>query len=733
MPPIPEHHLLLLVLQVALVLVCARLLGELAKRFDEPAVIGELLAGLVLGPSVFGWIAPETFAALFPHDPAQFHLLELLGWLGMVLLMLMTGLETDVRRLRHLGRAALMASVFGMIVPFVLGFGFAMALPADLLAHPSDPAERGLFAAFFATAMAISAMPVIAKILRDMDITRRDIGVLILTAGVVDDTAGWMVLSVIAGLVSGRFSSWRLLQTIGLTAAFIAGAALVLYPAARWLFRFVGDRFHTRDNDLALVVVIALLASAATDQIGIHPVFGAFVAGCVLRQVPRLRHASLHRLESVVVAIFTPLFFGLVGLKMNLRTLDAGGVALLVAALGMATAGKLVGCTAGGLLGRLSFWEALSVGVGMNARGAMGLVVALIGLNLGILSPAVYAMLVVVALATSFMAPVGLRFTLRRVAISDAERARMAESGRPESVLEPGALKALLLTSGGPNALAAARLAATLLRGPDASLATLYVESGGRRLLPRRAARARAGEDVEDMFAAMRAIVEARGARFDALVRDGDPAQLVAREAARDVDLVLLGVGRSRDALRSSIVDAVLARPATPVVLVHAGRSGNTDPAEDRAAAPAPRGRVLALSDGSHASRAAVELAVAAAEAAGAELTVLHVLDAAAVAEADLPDGPLGEAARRMLATTLMDDATPRLRASGVKARALVEEANPMAPPLLREAASGDYDLVVLGADHRAVRNRLSTGYEIERLVQVAPCEVAVVVPRVAA
>jgi Kef-type K+ transport system membrane component KefB len=226
--PLGGHAVLLLLVQVALLLLVARLGAELCRRLGFPVVIGELLAGLLLGPSVFGHFAPALFAHTFPAQAMQFHLLEVVGTLGMVLLLLMTGLETDLRLLRELGRAALVASASGMVLPFAMGFGLGMLMPEEYLAAPQ---QRILFSLFLATAMSISAMPVIAKILMDLDLTRRNIGVVILSAGVIDDTTGWLMLSLIAGAVShGAVKLGDLAKTLGLTVAFIAFAR----PTATW-------------------------------------------------------------------------------------------------------------------------------------------------------------------------------------------------------------------------------------------------------------------------------------------------------------------------------------------------------------------------------------------------------------------------------------------------------------------------------------------------------------------
>ncbi len=225
-PALPGQALAVLLIQMALILGVSRVLAELMKRLGQPAVIGELLTGIVLGPSLLGWLWPGYFQAIFPADAMQVHLLEVVAWIGMVLLLLLTGLETDVRLLRNLGRAALSSSVFGMAIPFAAGFVLGLTTPAEYLA---DPNQRLLFAAFLATAMSISAMPVIAKILFDLELTKRNISLIILSAGVVDDTTGWLLLSLIAGIAKAHDNPmWELGKTVALTVAFLPGARYLI-------------------------------------------------------------------------------------------------------------------------------------------------------------------------------------------------------------------------------------------------------------------------------------------------------------------------------------------------------------------------------------------------------------------------------------------------------------------------------------------------------------------------
>src|SRR5262245_30118814 len=348
--PLTGHAIFLLLVQFALLLLVARAGAELAKRIGLPAVVGELAAGIILGPSVFGHYAPHAFATVFPQESEQFHLLDALGTLGMVLLLLLTGLETDLRLLRNLGRAALVASAMGMVLPFAMGFGLGLWMPDSYLAQPE---HRYLFSVFLATTMAISAMPVIAKILMDLDLTRRNIGLVILSAGVVDDTAGWLILSVIAGAAtSGVVRFTGVVWTLGQAAIYLVLMGVVVYPLTRLLLRLAA-LFRSPDADLVVIMVVTLLSAAATEKIGIHAVFGAFVAGTVFRQVPQLKAETIHKLESFVFALLAPLFFGIVGLKVDLWTLGGGTMLLIV--LAVACVGKLLGCTLGGIWGGMRF------------------------------------------------------------------------------------------------------------------------------------------------------------------------------------------------------------------------------------------------------------------------------------------------------------------------------------------------------------------------------------------
>lgn len=706
----------LLLVELALLIVVARIGAELSKRLGLPAVVGELGAGIVLGPTVFGHFAPGTFAALFPPSAEQFHLLDVVGTLGMTFLLLLTGLETDLKLLRNLGRAALMTSATGMLVPFALGFALGYYMPADYLV---DPSQRLLFSVFLATAMSISAMPVIAKILVDLDLTKRNIGLVILSAGVVDDTAGWLILSIIAGVATQgrvRLGDFALMMLYLL--AFVLAVAFVLYPILRYLLRVTAERWRTPDTDLVVIVVTTLLCAATTEAIGVHAVFGAFAAGIAIHQVPRLRKETVLRLESFVFSVLAPVFFGIVGLKVDLWALGGGRMLALV--LGVACLGKLVGCSLGAAWGGMRFWEGASLAVAMNARGAMEIVVATIGLSLGILSPQMFSIIVMVAIITSFMAPLGLRLTLPRVRVTADEQQRML-AAKATGLIDRFHASVLLPTGGGPNALVAAPIAFGLARESNAPVKILLVEP--KINWRRRLARALKGGPVPDLaqhLDALRAMAVGKVAPEVRKVVALDVAAAIRDEAAHGVDIILIG-SAGLSGIGGSLIEQVVADAPCHVAIM-------------RASVPRPSYRSLFVPvDGSVASRLAVEFAHRYAENTGAELTlaVLTERRPQAAAYAD-QSGTYAGAEVRPTTDEDLERISVVFRASSLKPRVLPLVYDPLSSAVMSEVQTGRYDLVVLGAENRAIQHRLFFGYDNERLIRATRVPVIVVVPNVA-
>jgi Kef-type K+ transport system membrane component KefB/nucleotide-binding universal stress UspA family protein len=723
--PISGHAILILLLQLAGLLALARALSELMRRLRQPAVIGELLAGIILGPTILGHYLPTLQRAVFPASVAQFHLLEVVSWLGMVLLLLLTGLETDLRVVRSLGRSAIFVSLGGMFVNFALGGTLGWLMPPRYL---TDPANRPIFAAFLATALAITAMPVVAKILIDLELIKRNIGVVILSAGVLDDTTGWLVLSVIAGIAAaGAFSAPRLGLTLAALAVYVLLMYRLVYPLFTRLLRYVNANVWLAGADVTLILVFTFLSAAATEAIGVHAVFGAFAMGLLVRQVPRVRESSLHALETFVLSALSPIFFAFVGLKVNLWALT--GWELPAVVIGTAVAGKLAGCYAGARLGGLGNWEALAVGFGMNARGAMELVVALIGLSLGLLTAEMYSTIVLVAVVTSFMAPLLLRLVLPKLRWTEDERRRVEDYGRAR-LLPAAAVRVLAPTAGGPNAAAVLALAAPLVRLRGGAITALYVEARRRvRLrdwvLGRRASRAGQGLDEHIERAAERLGDQRRLLAVQRLTA-ADAAKCVVEESRRDYDVVMIGAA-PHHLVQASLVSRVIAELQVPAVIVRAASGPTPDRYE----------RVLVPLDGSVFSLAAAKFAFAYAQAVGARVTLLHVLNETRVATGTLvaPEQREAHAPTHAIEESLEARIHSEVRGfaayDGVSYDVRIVASGDPGGTILEAARTDAVDLLVLGAENKMLAQPLFFGQGTAAIVERAECTTAVIVPYV--
>ena len=423
-----EHQLFLFLLEVSILFLAARIGGEIAARIGIPLHVGELVVGMLLGPSLLGWLWPGGFEALFPSDPLQRSLLEIFSWTGIIFLVLLAGLETRLGILRQARRAVLGGWIGGFGLPLVAGFALGMLFPPTLI---PPTIERPVFALFLATAMSISAIPVIARILMDLNLYRTRVGMIILSTAIADDTIGWIVLSVVAGLATGGLETWAVVRTLALTFGFVAISLTVGRPAVRKIMG-LSRRLRAPYADLALMMLLLLAAGAVTQAIGVHMVLGAFVAAILIGRYRRLDPATHESVRRVGMGFFVPFFFAYTGSRVDLTTLRGSALAFAAVAVGVACLGKILGRGIGTRLGGLPFWEAAAVGFGSNARGAMELVIAAIGLSIGVLNGASYAIIVLIAIITTVMAAPTLKFCMDRAGPEAAREPEPIRGGRAE-------------------------------------------------------------------------------------------------------------------------------------------------------------------------------------------------------------------------------------------------------------------------------------------------------------
>lgn len=390
-----------LLLALATLLVAARACGELARRLNQPEVLGEMLAGVLLGPTILGCFAPSLHAMLLPAagSPASIAMSGI-EQLAVALFLFVAGMEVSLAAVRREGGRAIAVSVGGLLVPFALGLGAAMYAPAAL---GSVKGGGWGFAVFFAVAMSISALPVIARTLIDLGIYRNGIGAVVIPAAIIQDLIGWLAFAVVLSLVerspgSPTSVTHTVMLTIGFAAAMLTVGRFLIDRALPWVQAYLS----WPGGVLGFAFALAMSCAAFTEWIGLHAIFGAFVAGVALGDSPHLRPRTRVVLEDFVRSFFAPLFFAGIGLKADLiGNFDLVAVGVVLA---IACSGKLLGCGLGAKLSGLDWRSSAAVATALNARGAMEIIVASIAMRFGLIGQTTFVALVVTALVTSLAA-----------------------------------------------------------------------------------------------------------------------------------------------------------------------------------------------------------------------------------------------------------------------------------------------------------------------------------------
>jgi Kef-type K+ transport system membrane component KefB len=425
LPPLGDHELLVFWVQLLVLLLAARMGGYAMRALGQPRVVGEICAGVLLGPSIAGEIWPDGWRWLFPDSDRQAGLLLGLAWFGIVLLLMTTGVETDPSEIRRQGRAATWTAVGSLIVPLGAGFGIGWVLPDEFLGAAGG---RATFASFIGIALAISSLPVAARIMSDLGILSSPVGQLVLAAATSNDVVGWILLGVLAGsLESDGFAATDLATAvIGMAVVTVVVLALGRSLLDRAM-RMVRARGGETPAAASVAVLFTVAVGAATHAAGIEVVIGAFLAGIAIGGSTLAREPAMRHLDDITNAVFAPLFFAIAGVRVDFRALDSRDVivgAVLVTVV--ATLAKLVGAYTGGRFGGLDRRDSMAAASALNARGALEIVVATVGISIGVLSDASYSAIVVMAIVTTALAGPLLRVTYRHRPPEPRRRLRSA-------------------------------------------------------------------------------------------------------------------------------------------------------------------------------------------------------------------------------------------------------------------------------------------------------------------
>ena len=387
-----------LILSVGAILLAARLLGWIFQRLGQPRVVGEMAAGIALGPSLLGRFFPGAFAYVFPSGSVP--VLTALSQVGLLLFMFVVGLEVDFKRILQRRRLVVLTSNASILLPLILGIGLATALYPELT---GEHASFSSFALFMGTAMSITAFPVLARILQERNLLGTDLGTVAISCAAIDDVSAWLLLAILTAMVHSAQSWHHLALTLLGLLGFVTMMLLPIRRAAARL-ETIYERRGAGVGFFSILLLIMLVSSWTTERLGVHALFGAFVAGLIMPKNERLIAETTERIEFLTLSLLLPLFFALTGLRTRLDLLAGGRMwGYVLAIIAIAILGKLAGAALTARASGMAWKDSAALGVLMNTRGLVELVVLNAGLELGVLSPTLFTMMVMMALVTTFM------------------------------------------------------------------------------------------------------------------------------------------------------------------------------------------------------------------------------------------------------------------------------------------------------------------------------------------
>jgi len=711
----------MLIAQIILLILVGRLLGEAMLRLGQPAVMGQLIAGLLLGPSVLGALWPDAEHFLFPKSPEQKAMLDGLAQFGILLLLLLAGMETELALVRGVRRAAISASVAGILLPFAFGMLLGHFLPDSLL---PDPNKRIITSLFLGTALAISSVKIVASVVRDMGFLRRNVGQVILASAIVDDTIGWIIIAITFGLAGQETFSWlSVFGHVGGTFLFLAFAFTLGRRLVFKIIQFTNDHFRGEGAVIAAILVVMGLFALITQLIGVHTVLGAFVAGILVGESPILTEEIDRQLRGIVAGLFMPVFFGLAGLSADLTVLKDPQLALLTAGLiAIASIGKATGAFAGGYFGGLTFRESTALAMGMNARGSTEVIVASIGLSMGMLSQNLFTMIVAMAVITTTAMPPTLRWALSRLPLRREEKLRLEREEFERSAFVPNLERILLAVDDGANGRFASRLAGLLAGSRGMPVTVLDVANGAAN------GKAKDDEDIADkapVRAIAKSVVTAAGEagakekdipKVDVIVRKHDvaPSEAIATEARRGYDLLMVGIGdiMAKGGGFHDKLSKLVSQFEGSIAIVAARGEHEQDE-------HAPIRQVLVPVTGNENARRGAEVAITLAKALDAEASTLSIIGRAA----------RNKAQQRREAQAVTDELKKIARYLETKVDASVRIEDSADEAILQTIQRDEPELVAVGVSRRP-GDKLSFGDVADTLLKKAKCSLVFVAPQ---
>jgi Kef-type K+ transport system membrane component KefB/nucleotide-binding universal stress UspA family protein len=744
--------------QLLVLMIVGRLLGEAMLRMGQPAVMGQLIAGLLLGPSLFGLVLPDLQHALFPKSPEQKAMIDAIAQFGVLLLLLLTGMETDLKLVRQTGKASVFASLLGILVPFACGVALGEMLPDSML---PDPEKRLITSLFLGTALSIASVKIVAMVVREMNFMRRVVGQVILASAIIDDSIGWIIVSIIFSLaLHGAVDGWSLAQSVIGTVAFMAFSLTLGRRIVFYIIRWVNDTFVSEFAVITAILVIMGVMATITHYIGVHTVLGAFVAGILIGESPILTKHIDEQLRGIITAFFAPVFFGIAGLSADLTILHDPNMALLTFGLiAIASIGKFGGAFIGAELGGLTRREGFALACGMNARGSTEVIIATVGLSMGALNQNLFTMIVAMAVVTTLAMPPTLRWALSRIPMRKEEKQRLEREEQEAKGFVSNLERLLIAVDDSPNGKFASRVAGILAGTHGMPTTVLHIKDAAKiedkkldenpalaenpkvtakgadkRVDTKKSAKTdddqtpakepkpgkvdekkavHAGETVKQAAELIKSTQKAdekvdTPVEVTTIIHEAPGPDVIAAEAEKGYDLMIIGVEKTAHRGKD-FHDSVsgLAKGFAGPLAITAVRG-------DLAAKPTGKLSILVPVNGTEPSRRAAEVAITIARANKASLTVLYATTGG------------DSKARRGLRTrrneeAILKDIVAIADGYNMSVRTAVLASNSADEAILTEAARRKNNLIVMGVARRP-GEKLFFGDTAAALLENADC-----------
>lgn len=694
LPTLGEHNLLVVLLAIGVVLVAGRGAAEIARRLRQPEVLGELLGGVLLGPSALGALFPDIYRALFLDQQVAISL-SLLSWIGAILLLLIAGIEVDLGVLRVNARPGLFAAAFAIVPSIVAGILFGRLILGL-------PAPNGVF---LGLVLSVTAVSVAAKILIERESLRRAYAQVILAAGIVSEVLVWLLISIVSALRSGSPVASGIRATI-VVVLFFALMMTVGRSFTFWAMRRTSDLTSIVNGELTLVLVLTFLSAAVTQALGLHPLLGAFVFGVLLGRAPRATQQLKERVQTLTVGFFAPIFFVLAGMRVDILELGGPSVILAIVLLFVVATVVKVGFSAlGAKLGTLRTWESVLVGVGLNLKGGTDVIVAILGAELGLLSVRIYTMYAVVAILTVLFSPPIIAALEPHVPPSREEMERLNREEAKRRAYLPHMERVLAPATPELQPEIAASVLEQIARSKQAEQeifdVTQFVVEGPDEQRPEVA------QAAEQAHASLEQAKPSERQEITRLRVNTEDATASILAASQDHDLIAVGAlhpSSTRSFSLGTLQDRIIDQAQCDVLVAVADAPLN----------PSNVRRILVPVNGFGYSLAAGDVAAYLAQAMDAELVLFTSVSAR------LDSFFWQERSHRQLLESgyqLLHELDFRVGRMGLRAAQHVEVADDAGEAILRELRRQPYQLVVMGAAERAGNDVLYLGSPVQTVL----------------